>query len=134
MGRYILNNKNGFRFDFPKNHMIPMGPYAQKDSCNFFHWLFKKFAMGFIAFVNRFKQRKEITFIKERSGTIIFNMILDSLGKRAQFENMINIFAILLTKIANICNFLLSSNWKITSGKSFSNSQPKENLYFRKQV
>ena len=92
-------------FDFPKNHLIPMDPYAPKDSCNFFHWLFKNFAMGFIAFVNRFKPRKEITLIEKMSETIIFNKILESLGKKAQFENMIDIFTILLIKITSICNF-----------------------------
>ena len=85
--------------------MILMGPNALKDNCNFFHLLFKKFAMGFIDFVNQFKPRNEITLIEEGSGIIIFNTIPDSLGKRAQFENIINIFAILLTKIASICNF-----------------------------
>ena len=67
----FLNNESGVEFDFPKNHLIPMGPYAPKDSCNFFHWLFKKFVMGFIAFVNRFKPKKEITLIEEGKGTII---------------------------------------------------------------
>ena len=90
---------------FVENHLIPMGPYTPKDGCNFLYLLFKKFAMGFIAFVNRFIPRKEITLIKERSVSIIFNTIPDSLGKRAQLENMINIFAILFTEIVSICNF-----------------------------
>ena len=57
-----------------------------------------KFAMGFIAFVNRFKSRKKITLIEEMSETIIFNTILKSLDKRAQFENIIDIFIVFAYK------------------------------------
>ena len=64
-----------------------------------------KFAIGFIAFVIRFKSRKEITLIEEMNETIILNTILNSLDKRAQFENIIDIFIVLLTNIASICNF-----------------------------
>ena len=48
----FLNNEKGVGFDFPKHYLIPMGQNTPKDNDNFFHWLFKKFAMGFLFFIN----------------------------------------------------------------------------------
>ena len=61
----FLNNEKEVGFDFPKHHLISMGPNTPKDNDNFFfHWLFEKFAMGFIVFINQFKPGNEITFKK----------------------------------------------------------------------
>ena len=81
-----------------------MCPNTPKDNKFFLYWLFKKFTMGFIVFINRFKLGKEIIFIKE-SGSILFKTLPNSLDKRTYFKNMINIFATLITKIASVCNF-----------------------------
>ena len=57
-----------------------MYPNTPKDNNIFFHWLFKKFIVSFIVFINRFKSGKKISFMKE-SSTIIFNTFLNSLDK-----------------------------------------------------
>ena len=71
----------------------------------FFYWLFEKFVMGFIVFINELKLGNEITFIKKRSRKIIFNMIPNSLDKRTRLKNMVNMLATLITKIVRVCNF-----------------------------
>ena len=62
--------------------MVSMTPNILKDDTNFFHRMFEKVTVGFIVCIAQFKPRKEITFIKERSGTIILNTIPNSLNKR----------------------------------------------------
>ena len=85
--------------------MVSMSSNIPQDDINFFHRMFEKFTIGFIVFIDQFKPRKEITFIKERSGSIILNTIPNSLNKRTKFKQMINIFTTLIAKIAGICNF-----------------------------
>ena len=105
----FLNNEKEVWFHFFKHHLILMCPNTTKDNSNFFHWLFKKFTMGFIVFINRFKPGKEISFMKE-SRIIIFNTLPNSLDKRTKFKNMINIFATYIIKTACECNFYPSSD------------------------
>ena len=62
--------------------MVSISPNIPKDNNNFFRRMFDNFTIGFIVLIDQFKPRKEITFIKERSGTIIINMILNSLNKK----------------------------------------------------
>ena len=65
--------------------MVSMSPNIPKDDNNFFHKMFEKFTICFIVFIDQFKARKEIAFIKERSETIILNTIPNSLNKRIEF-------------------------------------------------
>ena len=51
-------------FDFLEHQLIPLSPNIPKDNNNFFHWLFEKFTISFIVFINQFKPGKEVTFIK----------------------------------------------------------------------
>ena len=89
-----------------------MCPNIPKDNGNFFHKLFQKFTIGFIVFINQFNPRKEITFIKEKGRTIIFNTIPNSLNKRTLFKNMINIVTTLIAHMISVCNFYPSRNLK----------------------
>ena len=100
----FLITRKGLSLIFLKHHLIPMGSNTPKDNGNFFHWLFEKFAISFIVFINQFKPGNEITFINERNRIIIFNMIPNSLDKRTRFKDVINIFATLITKIATVYN------------------------------
>ena len=50
-----------------------MGRNIQEDDSDFFHRMFENFTIDFIVFVNQFKPREKITFIKEVSRIIIFN-------------------------------------------------------------
>ena len=92
-------------FNFLKNNLVSMGPNILKDDSNFYLKMFGKFSINFIVLINQFEPRKKIPFIKEGSRTIIFNMVLNSLNKRTMFKNMINVFTILIVKIAHVCNF-----------------------------
>ena len=87
-----------------------MCPNIPKNNNNFFHRLFEQFTIGFIVFINQFNPRKEITFIKERNRTFILNTIPNSLNKRTLFQNVINIFTILIAHMTNVCNFYHSRN------------------------
>ena len=91
-------------FNFPKNNLVSMGPNIIKDDSNFYLKMFGKFSIDFIVLINQFKPRKKIPFIKEGSRTILFNPV-NSLNKRTMFKNMINVFTILIVKIARVCNF-----------------------------
>ena len=62
--------------------MVYMSPNIPKDDTNFFHRMFENLTISFIVFIDKFKPRKEITFMKERSETILFNAIPNSLNKR----------------------------------------------------
>ena len=78
----LLNNKEGIGFEFSKYNLISMCPNIPNDNGNFFHRMLEEFTIRFIIFINLFKlPRKEITFKKERSETIIFDTITNSLHK-----------------------------------------------------
>ena len=61
--------------------MVSMSQDIPRDDTNFFHRMFENFIIGFIFFINQFKSRKEITFIKKRNVTIILNTIPNSVNK-----------------------------------------------------
>ena len=82
----FLNNEKGVWFDFLKHHLILMYPNIPKDNNNFSIGCLKSLQWVFIVFINRFKPRKEVTFIKERSRTIIFNTLPNSLDKRTNLK------------------------------------------------
>ena len=83
--------------------MVSISQNIPKNDNNFFHRMFENFTIGFIVFIDQLKPRKEITFIKERSETILLNTISNSLNKMTIFKNMINIFTILIAKKTRIC-------------------------------
>ena len=84
--------------------MVYTSTNIPKNYTNFFHRMFEKSTIGYIVFIYQFKPIKEITFIKERSETIILNTISNSLNRMMEFKNIINIFTALVAKLAGICN------------------------------
>ena len=81
-----------------------MGPNIPNDDINFLHRMVKKFTIDFIVLINQFEPRKEITFIKDGSRAIILITVPNSLNKMTFFKTIINVFTILIAKIACVCN------------------------------
>ena len=90
--------------------MISICPNISKENSNCFHKLSEQFIVGFIIFINQFIPRKKMTFIKERSRTIILNMIPNSLNKMTLFIYRINIFTTPITQMTSVYNFYPSNN------------------------
>ena len=65
---------------------------------------------------------KEVTLIKEWSGAVIFNTILNTSNKRIVLKNMLDIFNRLIAQMTPDRNIYPSSRKKITSRKDFSNN------------
>ena len=76
--------------------MISMIQNIQHNYSIFFPRVIEQLAICFIVFINHFQLGKEVPVIKEWSGTIIFDSILNTHNKRIFFKDMIDIFNIMI--------------------------------------